>query len=223
MLFLGSLAWTQLTFTTRVEWANGKSDHSAAGVVVWLVPTGNTPVPPSASKDPHPRLIQKNKTFQPHVLVVPVGSVVEFPNHDPFFHNVFSLFEGRRFDLGLYEGGATREVHFNKAGVSYIFCNIHPEMSAVVIAIATPYYAISDAQGEIIIPNVNAGRYMLHLWYEGIPDKPEAETREITVSERNSTQGAIQLTAHSLTEAHKNKYGRDYDPPTPPTPGYDQH
>jgi len=65
------------------------------------------------------------------VLVVPVGSVVDFPNHDPFFHNVFSLFDGKRFDLGLYEAGATNSVRFDRLGVSFLFCNIHPEMSAV--------------------------------------------------------------------------------------------
>ncbi len=191
---------------------------------MWLVPAGEAPAVQPAQESAHPRLIQRNKTFQPHVLVVPVGSVVEFPNRDPFFHNVFSLFEGKRFDLGLYEAGTTREVHFNKPGVSYIFCNIHPEMSAVVISIPTPYYAISDAQGEIIIPNVSVGKYILHLWYEGMPpDKLEAETREVVVAERNSTVGALQLTATGPVEAHRNKYGREYDPPTPPTPGYDQH
>jgi len=163
-LFLSSLAWGQtVTFTARTEWIK-ESNKSAAGVAVWLVPTGDTPAAMPPQSATHPRLIQKGKMFQPHALVVPVGAVVEFPNRDPFFHNVFSLFEGKRFDLGLYEAGTTREVHFTKPGVSYIFCNIHPEMSAVVIAIPTPYYAISDAQGEIIIPNVNVGRYILHYW-----------------------------------------------------------
>jgi len=200
------------------------TDRSAGGVAVWLVPTGDTPAGPPSQSASHPRLVQKNKTFQPHVLVVPVGSVVEFPNRDPFFHNVFSLFEGKRFDLGLYEAGTTREVHFTKPGVSYIFCNIHPEMSAVVISIPTPYYAISDAQGEIIIPNVNVGRYILHYWYDGIaPDKLDAGAREVVVSERNSTLGVLQLPAGNPMEAHKNKYGQDYNPATPPTPGYDQH
>jgi plastocyanin len=178
-----------------------------------------TPAP--AQNGTHPRLVQKNKTFQPHVLVVPVGSVVEFPNRDPFFHNVFSLFEGKRFDLGLYEAGTTREVHFNRPGVSYIFCNIHPEMSAVVIAVPTAYYAVSDPQGEVIIPNVAAGRYTLHLWYEGMPpDKLESQTRDVVISDRNSTLGALRLPAGAPVEAHKNKYGRDYEPPTPPTAGY---
>lgn len=222
VLLFSSLTWAQgIAFTTRVEWAK-LANRPAAGVAVWLVPTGDTPMP-SLQSGNHARLVQKNKMFQPHVLIVPVGSVVEFPNRDPFFHNVFSLFEGKRFDLGLYEAGTTREVHFNKPGVSYIFCNIHPEMSAVVIAIPTPYSAISDAQGEIIIPNVGLGRYILHLWYEGIPpDKLDSESREVVVSERNSTLGVLQLPAAGTVEAHKNKYGRDYDPPTPPAAGYDQ-
>jgi len=97
-------------------------------------------------------------------------------------------------------------------------------MSAVVIAIPTSYYAISDGQGEIIIPNVNIGRYTLHFWYDGIaPDKLDAGAREVVVSERNSTLGVLQLPAGAPLEAHKNKYGRDYDPPTPPASGYDQH
>jgi plastocyanin len=91
-------------------------------------------------------LLQKNKMFTPHLLVVPVGSSVAFPNADPFFHNVFSLFDGRRFDLGLYEAGSTRSVVFSREGVSYIFCDIHSEMSAVVIALATPYYGFADSQ-----------------------------------------------------------------------------
>jgi plastocyanin len=227
VLLVSSLACAQgVTFTTRVEWAGDRQggNRSAAGVAVWLVPAGDTPADfLLPQREAHPRLVQKGKTFQPHLLVVPVGSVVEFPNRDPFFHNVFSLFEGKRFDLGLYEAGTTREVHFNKPGVSYIFCNIHPEMSAVVIAIPTPYYAISDAQGEIVIPNVNVGRYVLHWWYEGIlPDKLDTSIREVAVSERNSTLGAIQLAPAGLPEPHKNKYGRDYDPATPPSPGYEQ-
>ena len=64
---------------------------------------------------------------------------------------VFSLFEGKRFDLGLYEAGTTRVVHFDRVGVSYIFCNIHPEMSAVVLALKTPYYGISNAAGKIVL------------------------------------------------------------------------
>jgi hypothetical protein len=166
-------------------------------------------------------LIQRNKTFDPHLLVVPVGSVVEFPNRDPFFHNVFSLFEGKRFDLGLYEAGSTRKVRFDKPGISYIFCDIHPEMSAVIIALPTPYYGVSDSRGQVVMPNVPAGRYALHIWYEAaLPEQLNAMTREIEVSPNTSTLGVIRLSAVSLQLAHKNKYGQDYDPPTPDNPAY---
>jgi plastocyanin len=224
LLLVASFAYAQeVTFTARVAWTN-EAVPSQAGVVVWLTPVDNTQIQTDASaKLDHLSLVQKNKTFQPHLLVVPVGAVVDFPNHDPFFHNVFSLFEGKRFDLGLYEAGTTREVHFNRPGVSYIFCNIHPEMSAVVIAIATPYYAISDTLGQIVIPNVSVGRYQMHVWHEGVQqDEMDAMTKEITISQRNSTVGVLRLKQPSTMQPHKNKYGREYDPPTPSTPGYEQ-
>ena len=111
--------------------------------MVWLSPIGShTPNRPFPKRTL--RLTQHNKSFEPHLLVVPVGAVVQFPNRDPFFHNVFSLFEGKRFDLGLYEAGTTRNVSFDRPGVSYIFCNIHAEMSAVVIALDTPYFGVSS-------------------------------------------------------------------------------
>jgi hypothetical protein len=169
-------------------------------------------------------LVQYNKTFEPHVLVVPVGAVVAFPNRDPFFHNVFSLFEGKRFDLGLYEAGTTRDVHFDKPGISYIFCNIHPEMSAVVIALDTPYYGISDARGQVVIANVPSGKYTLRVWYEATPPEIlKAMTREVTVSEASSTLGVLRLKEANLSTAHKNLYGRDYDSPAPDSPAYERH
>jgi len=102
--------------------------------------------PVASARQPIYRLIQKDKMFTPHLLVVPIGSQVEFPNQDPFFHNVFSLFNGKRFDLGLYESGTSRSVRFDREGVSYIFCNIHPEMGAIVLALNTPYYGISGRE-----------------------------------------------------------------------------
>src|SRR6266403_257659 len=170
-------ATSQVTTTTvrgRVEVigaeGKGKTRHGAIpGTVVWLTPmTGaGSEATAAASPSANPRLVQKNKSFDPHILVVPVGSMVEFPNHDPFFHNVFSLFEGKRFDLGLYEAGTTRMVRFDRLGISYIFCNIHPEMSAVVITMATPLYAISDVAGRVSIAEVPPGRYLMQVWFEG--------------------------------------------------------
>src|SRR6476620_3171012 len=141
-------------------------DSNASNVVVWLSP--QQPVDPKPAPSPHSpyRLLQKDKQFQPHLLVVPTGTSVEFPNADPFFHNVFSLFNGKRFDLGLYESGTTRSVKFDREGVSYIFCNIHPEMGAIVLALSTPYYAVSNSDGAVTIHGVPPGNYRLHVWSE---------------------------------------------------------
>src|SRR5712692_9680649 len=225
VLLCASLAGAQeVTLTARVALMSGgkpAKSHEANNVVVWLTPTAGTARPVSFRQMQQPRLVQRNKSFDPHLLVVPVGAVVAFPNHDPFFHNVFSLFEGKRFDLGLYEAGSTRDVHFDKPGISYIFCNIHPEMSAVVVALNSPYYAVSDQHGQVVIPNVATGRYWLRVWYEsGLPETLKAMTREVAVSETTSTLGVLRLTEANLPAGHKNLYGRDYDPPTPDNPAY---
>jgi hypothetical protein len=148
---------------------------------------------------------------------------VEFPNRDPFFHNVFSLFEGKRFDLGLYEAGSTRQVTFSKPGISFIFCNIHAEMSAVIVALDTPYYGVSNQHGDIVIPSVPVGQYTQRVWYEdALPETLKAMTREVTVSGNSSTLGVLRVAANRVPHGHRNKYGRDYDPPAPDNPAY-QH
>jgi plastocyanin len=201
------------------------SQPTFPATVVWLTPVSGTAgdLPPfTPSPSANLRLVQKNKSFEPHILVAPVGSVVEFPNRDPYFHNVFSLFEGKRFDLGLYEAGSSRIVHFDRVGVSYIFCNIHPEMSAVVITLATPFYAISTSDGHLSIPNVPYGRYLLHVWTESVgSENAQPPAREITITEGAPSLGMIRVPAPTgQTLAHKNKYGRDYDQPTPDSPIY---
>ena len=201
-----------------------KRHESVPSTVVWLTAVSGSGVelePPKPSQT-NPRLVQKNKSFEPHLLVVPAGSMVEFPNRDPFFHNVFSLFEGKRFDLGLYEAGTTRMVRFDRPGISYIFCNIHPEMSAVVITMATPLYAIATPDGQVSIANVPYGRYMLHIWSEGMgPENEKPVTREITIAENATSLGILRVPeADGQRMAHKNKYGRDYDTPTPDSSVY---
>jgi plastocyanin len=202
---------------------NERHLSDASKVVVWLTPLGNTPapVPPPQQSSEIPKLVQKNKSFQPSLLVIPAGGQVEFPNQDPFFHNVFSLFDGKRFDLGLYESGTTQFVKFDKPGISFIFCNIHPQMSAVVIALNTPYYAISNWRGEISIGDVVPGRYQMHVFHPSVsPETLHAVEREITVTAGDSFLGSFSLAESHLELAHKNKYGRDYDRPDPESPAY---
>ena len=222
-LLLGqSMALAQATLRGRVELTKGGHRiKDTSNAVLWLTPIG-LPLDP-LRQDPSriPRLVQKNKQFRPSLIVIPVGGKVEFPNEDPFFHNVFSLFEGQRFDLGLYESGTTRFVQFDKPGISYIFCNIHAEMSAVIIAVDTPYYAISDARGEISLPHVPTGRYELSVFHTSVaPDTLRALHREITISEGETSIGTFSLSESDLQAVHKNKYGRDYDRPDPDSPAY---
>jgi len=191
------------------------ADNSNA--VVYLTPLQGITGPPAVRNGSASRrfqLVQKNKRFTPHILVVPVGAVVEFPNHDPFFHNVFSLFEGKRFDLGLYEAGATRTITFTKPGVSYIFCNIHPEMSAVIIVTKSPYYALSDTAGKVTISDVPAGRYQLNIWHERcLPEALRSLSREVDLFPGSTSLGELRLPeSGDLLSNHKNLYGRDYDP-----------
>jgi plastocyanin len=202
---------------------NGRHVSDASKVVVWLTPLGTTPAPspPPQQTSQIPQLIQKDKMFHPSLLVIPAGGKVEFPNRDPFFHNVFSLFDGKRFDLGLYESGSTQFVQFDKPGISYIFCNIHPQMSAVVIALNTPYYAISNGRGELSMSDVVPGRYQMHVFHPSVaPDALQAVEREITVSAGDTFLGSFSLAESNLELAHKNKYGRDYDRPDPDSPAY---
>ncbi len=221
----------QNTVTARVDIkpkTTAKPEKASAGtanasdVVIWLKPLEHKAAENGSGGTGRKRLqlIQKNKSFQPHLLVVPVGSVVDFPNRDPFFHNVFSWFDGKRFDLGLYEAGATSSVHFDRVGVSFLFCNIHPEMSAVVVAVDTPYYGVSDRQGNVSIADVPDGKYEMHVWYErSLPEDLKGLTKTVTISSATRELGTVAVPENpSFSLAHKNKYGQDYTPP--PSQGY---
>ncbi|WP_263366666.1 cupredoxin domain-containing protein [Edaphobacter bradus] len=185
----------------------------SSDVVVWLSPM--QPLPARISAPPHApyRLLQKGKQFTPHLLIVPTGSNVEFPNADPFFHNVFSLFNGKRFDLGLYESGTSRSVRFDREGVSYIFCNIHPQMGAVVLSLSTPFYVVSGADGEVVIHGVPPGSYRLQVWSERAKPTANELPRTVRVSGDRVNLGEIVLEAAASPLAdHKNKFGEDYHP-----------
>lgn len=200
---------------------NGHKAKDSSNAVIWLNSLGETVPAPHQDPAHIPQLVQKDKSFKPPLVVIPVRGKVEFPNHDPFFHNVFSLFDGKQFDLGLYESGTSRFVQFDKPGISFIFCNIHAQMSAVVVALATPYYGISDERGDVTIPDVPQGRYSLQVFHADVSAADlKALNREITVGPDNSTIGNISITESDVTESHKNKYGRDYDRPEPNSPAY---
>ena len=145
--------------------AGGKAKQDA---VVWLEPLNGQPAPPVVKKTVV--LDQRTSTFYPHVLAVQVGTTVDLPNNDRVFHNVFSFHDGKKFDLGLYPVGTVRRVTFDHRGLSRIFCNIHPNMAAYILAVDSPYFSVSDSQGRFSIASVPAGSYTYHAWRAGAPE-----------------------------------------------------
>lgn len=109
---------------------------------------------------------QRDKMFSPHVSVVTRGTTVQFPNNDTVFHNVFAYFQAKKFDLGMYPRGASKSVTFDRTGLVVLLCNVHSDMSAYIMVVDTPFYAVADKNGRFRIPNVPPGTYTLHAWHE---------------------------------------------------------
>lgn len=198
----------------EISSAASRKDTSAAdasGVVVWL-----TSIEPGGVRAGRMRgrMVQKGKRFSPHVLAVETGTEVDFPNEDPFFHNVFSIYDGRRFDLGLYASGESRPVTFSRPGVSYIFCNIHPQMSAAILALNTPYFAVSTVPGTFSMESVASGKYQLQVWHErSTAEHLESLTRTVDVNSSALDLGVIKVSEEGyIPTLHRNKFGQEYDP-----------
>ncbi len=156
-----------------IEQNAGEGDirRSRSNILVWLTRTGlAAPKPVEGLK-----LEQKDKAFVPKLLVVPVGSTVEFPNSDAIFHNVFSVSKTNPFDLGLYKKPKSSTHTFDKPGLVEVFCNIHQDMVAYIYVMNTPYYAITTTEGAFEIPNVAPGEYIMKGWHERAPKLFEQE------------------------------------------------
>jgi len=188
-----------------------KGDYS--GVVVWLEPlNGEAPAMPVGVKA---RMVQKDKTFTPHVLAIPVGATVDFPNYDPIFHNAFSNYDGKIFDVGLYPPGTSQSVPFNRAGIVRVFCNIHASMSAVIAVLATPYFDTTQKNGNFEIRDVPPGEYRLKVFHErATMTTLNALSRTITVGSSGLVVPPIQVSESGyLVGPHTNKFGRAYSDP----------
>jgi plastocyanin len=207
------------TVSGKVELAfsqdpNVRKHLNYSGVVVWLEPASGAAVLPAASR--HAEMLQKNKTFTPHVLAITVGTTVDFPNRDFIFHNAFSNYNGETFDIGLYPPRTSKSTVFNRAGVVRVFCNIHPTMSAVIVVLKSPYFGVSDHGGAFQILNVPAGSYRMHVFHERATEQTlEALSRVVEIP-----SDGLQLPGIAVSESgylqlpHKNKFGKDYSPVT---------
>ena len=152
-------------------------------------------------------VVMKSKTFSPHVIAVGTGTTVEFQNEDPILHNVFSV-SGEGFDLGLYKRPRSGFRTFDKAGIYTLYCNIHPQMSAVVVVRDNPYFAKAGRDGTFRIEGVPAGDYKLTALHER---SGEAIPLSVKVLATGETTANLSLDAASYKRVpHKNKFGKDY-------------
>jgi len=203
------------TVTGRVELKDSRdpsvrSKANYSGVVVSLtpIPAEKLPVLPPA----HATIRQKGKEFLPHILAITSGTMVDFPNDDPIFHNAFSNYDGQIFDLSLYPPGTTRSVRFTRPGVVRIFCNIHAAMSAVIVVLKTPYFAVSKRDGSFAIAGVPPGEYELHVFHERATDASlHALDKRVVVEHSDLELPAISISETVYLPApHTNKYGQPY-------------
>lgn len=202
-----SRAAAQLTLTGRVTLVEtpGKNGRDVATAVVWLVPVDA----PNAAPDTFPRratIAMRTREFRPRVRVIAAGGSVEFPNQDPFSHNVFSNSELGRFDLGLYRRRDTRSTTFPKPGVYAVYCNIHARMASFVVAVPGKHVAMVDAAGAFAFRDVTPGTYELHAWHE----RAAESSRRIVVSPAEAVV-AVSLDARGFVPGpHLNKFGQPY-------------
>ncbi len=183
----------------------GETTTDFASTVIYLVPKDSSAMRPRAARQ---SLTMNGRAFVPHVRVVTPGSRVDFPNQDPFSHNIFSSTPGQVFDLGLYPAGKSKDATFRRAGAYPIYCNIHPRMTAFVVVSPSPWYAQAGNDGRWSISGVPAGEYTLTVWHE------RARTVEVplVVTAAGNADLATTLDARGYRFAeHKNKFGREYD------------
>jgi plastocyanin len=179
-----------------------KRSEDASETVVWIEGAPVRPEPGRAT------VRMQDKEFVPHLLVVGVGSTVDFPNHDVILHNVFSVSGDNRFDLNLYKKPRSASRTFEHPGIVRVYCNIHPQMSGIIVVRDNPFYARARTDGSFAIEGVPPGRYALRAWHERAAAMAASE---VVVPDKGEVRAALQLDASKYRRArHKNKYGEDY-------------
>ncbi len=188
--------------TTQILRKDGSIKEDGSNAVVFIDAIGNQvfSLPPQ-----NPVILQKGKKFVPEVLPVVVGTTVDFLNDDDIFHNVFSLSEIKPFDLGLYKQRLSKQVLYDKTGLSKIYCNIHPNMAGYVLVLSNPYFAVTAEDGSFRIEGISPGTYRVRVWQRFGPEV----SRDIVIGEGVNTAKFV-LGEDKTTQTHKNKLGKDY-------------
>ena len=138
----------------------------------------------------HGIIDQFNLTFVPHVLAVQKGTTIDFPNSDAVRHNVFSPPDCcKQFNLGTYDVGVVKQVTFDKSCDVPLLCNVHAEMSAFVVVVDNPYFAVTLRDGTFKIDNIPPGEYTLKAWHE----KLKTVTQEVRVEAGKTTDAGFVL------------------------------
>jgi len=216
------MRWVALLAASTVVTGGAEAQGARVAGRVTILERGNKPSPDlgdaviylegsgegAAARPATVEVAINNKLYVPHVLVVPVGSTVKFPNRDPFNHNVFSPSEPNQFDLGLYGRNEAKSWTFARPGLARIYCNVHPRMVSYVMVAANRFFTQPGTDGSFALDSVPPGRYRLHVWHERIAAEV---VKDLTVTAAGATDVQVALNARGYRwQPHKNKYGREY-------------
>jgi plastocyanin len=180
----------------------GRATEDLAQAVVWLEGAAAPPGQPDTVE-----MATEQKQFVPRVAVIPVGSTVVFPNHDPFNHNVFSLSPEKPFDLGLFGRGESRAVTFDRPGIVRVYCNVHALMRAFVLVRESAFFTQPGSDGSFRLAPVPPGRYVLHVWHE----RARELTQPLAVTAGPSAPLTLTLDARGYKYVqHRDKEGKSY-------------
>ena len=182
----------------------GDPSEDLGNVVVYLEPTGGVNRKTSATNT---SIALQAREFRPRVRIVTEGSRIEFPNQDPWTHNVFSKAPQGPFDTESFGKGKTRDNTFKSPGVYPLYCNVHPKMTAFVVAVKTPFFTQANNEGQFNIEKVPAGAYKIHVWH----DRGGEQVADLVVPAAGLKDLKYQLDARGYKYVqHKNKFGKDY-------------
>ena len=203
LLPIPSAAQGAITGRIAINEKPGEKTTDFASGVVYLTAKSGSP----RFTESKVQMAMNGRNFSPRVRTVTVGSTVEYPNQDPFKHNIFSTAAGASFDLGEYGSGTKGVNKFTKAGAFPVYCNIHAKMTGFVVVVSTPWFAQASADGRWEIARVPAGKYELHAWHE----RGGEQVQQIDVPATGLAMADLAFDARGFKEQpHKNKFGKDY-------------